>query len=133
MLERLDDMVNFHAQALRLRGERQQVIASNIANADTPNYKARDMDFKSALANAVHPGQGALAVTDPRHLASAPAGSTASGAPLLYRIPLQDSVDGNTVNVDAERAAFAENALRYEFNLTRLNQQLKGLLAAIQG
>ena len=131
MLDRLDDMLNFHAQALRLRGDRQQVLASNIANADTPNYKARDMDFKAALAGATRPTAAPLAASDARHFSAA--GLSAGGAALLYRPPTQDSVDGNTVELDAERAAFAENAARYEFNLTRLNQQLKGLLAAIQG
>jgi flagellar basal-body rod protein FlgB len=148
MLNRLDDMLNFHASALRLRGERQEVLASNIANADTPGFKARDMDFRAALSDAVGAkasmaqsgGQSgvasALATTAAAHLSGsnlASAGSTAGGATLLYRTPLQDSVDGNTVNIDAERSAFAENALRYEFNLTRINQQLKGLMSAIQG
>lgn len=137
MLDRLDDMLNFHAQALRLRGERQQVLASNIANADTPNYKARDMDFRAALTSAVNASANGqpLDATDPRHFAVAttPAGMTDSGVPLLYRNPLQDSVDGNTVNIDSERAAFAENAMRYEFNLTRLNSQLNSLKKAIEG
>lgn len=131
MLNRLDDMLNFHAQALRLRGERQQVLASNIANADTPQFKARDMDFRAELAGALG-RTPAAGMTHPGHLAGG-AAPHASTATLLYRTPMQDSVDGNTVEVDAERAAFADNALRYEFNLTRLNSQLKGLLAAIQG
>ena len=133
MLNRLDDMLNFHTQALRVRDQRQQVLASNIANADTPNYKARDLDFKTALQGALQgsPASGtSLATTAPGHLAGKAGGADAG---LLYRTPAQGSVDGNTVDVDAERAAFAENAIQYEFNLTRLNQQIKGLLAAIQG
>ena len=135
MLNRLDDMLNFHTQALRVRDQRQQVLASNIANADTPHYKARDLDFKSALEGALKgtPAAGgvALATTTPVHLAGKP--GLAADAGLLYRTPAQGSVDGNTVDMDAERAAFADNAVHYEFNLTRISQQIKGMLAAIQG
>ncbi len=135
MLNRLDDMLNFHAQALRIREQRQQVLASNIANADTPNYKARDLDFKSALQGALKgtPATGGvtLAATASGHLGGKP--GLAADAALQYRTPAQGNVDGNTVDVDAERAAFAENTIQYEFNLTRINQQLKGLLEAIKG
>ncbi len=135
MLNRLDDMLNFNTQALRIREQRQQVLASNIANADTPNYKARDLDFKAALQGALQgtPAAGGttLATTAPGHLAGNP-GLTAE-AGLLYRTPAQGSVDGNTVNIDAERAAFADNAIHYEFNLTRITQQIKTMMAAIQG
>ncbi|NTV86229.1 MAG: flagellar basal body rod protein FlgB [Burkholderiaceae bacterium] len=135
MLNRLDEMLNFHQQALRIRDQRQQVLASNIANADTPHYKARDLEFKAALQGALKgtPAAGgvALATTAPGHLAAKP--GLAVDAGLLYRTPAQGSVDGNTVDVDAERAAFAENTIQYEFNLTRINQQIKGLLSVIQG
>ncbi|MEW6119153.1 MAG: flagellar basal body rod protein FlgB [Pseudomonadota bacterium] len=135
MLNRLDDMLNFHAQALRLRDQRQQVLASNIANADTPNYKARDFDFRAALSNALqgNPAQGGttLATTAAGHLRGSTALSTQSF--LQYRNPAQGNVDGNTVDVDAERAAFAENAVQYEFNLTRISSQIKSMLAVIQG
>ncbi len=134
MLNRLDQTLNFHAQALRLRDQRQQVLASNIANADTPNYKARDMDFRASLQSALKgaPAAGGvkLAATAPGHLAGKP-GLSDTG--LLYRTPAQGNVDGNTVDVDAERAAFADNTVHYEFNLTRLTSQIKGILAAIQG
>ena len=135
MLNRLDDMLSFHTQALRARDQRQQVLASNIANADTPGYKARDLDFRTALQGALQgtPAAGGttLATTTPGHLAGKP--GLASEAGLLYRTPAQGSVDGNTVDMDAERAAFADNAVHYEFNLTRLSQQIKGMLAVIQG
>lgn len=135
MLNRLDDMLSFHTQALRVRDQRQQVLASNIANADTPDYKARDLDFKTALQGALNgtPAAGGttLATTTFGHLAGNP--GTASDVGLLYRTPAQGSVDGNTVDMDAERAAFADNAIHYEFNLTRLSQQIKGMLAVIQG
>jgi len=135
MLNRLDDMLNFHTQALRVRDQRQQVLASNIANADTPHYKARDLDFKATLQGALQGTAAssgvALAATTPGHLAGNP--GLAADVGLLYRTPAQGSVDGNTVDMDAERAAFADNAVHYEFNLTRLSQQIKGLLSVIQG
>jgi flagellar basal-body rod protein FlgB len=135
MLNRLDDMLNFNTQALRIREQRQQVLASNIANADTPNYKARDLDFKTALQGALQgtpvAGGTTLATTAPGHLAGNPGAAAEAG--LLYRTPAQGSVDGNTVNMDAERAAFADNAVHYEFNLTRITQQIKSMMAAIQG
>ena len=135
MLNRLDDMLSFHTQALRVRDQRQQVLASNIANADTPTFKARDLDFKSALQGALNgagsSGGAALATTAPGHLPGNP--GLAADAGLLYRAPAQGSVDGNTVDMDAERAAFADNAIHYEFNLTRISQQIKGMLAVIQG
>jgi len=135
MLNRLDDMLNFNTQALRIREQRQQVLASNIANADTPNYKARDLDFKTALQSALQGTSAtdgtALATTAPGHLAGNP--GVAAEAGLLHRTPAQGSVDGNTVNMDAERAAFADNAVHYEFNLTRITQQIKTMMAAIQG
>src|SRR5512139_3491507 len=135
MLNRLDDMLNFNTQALRIRDQRQQVLASNIANADTPNYRARDLDFRAALQGALQGSSAAggaeLATTAQGHLAGNP--GLAAEAGLLYRTPAQGSVDGNTVNMDAERAAFAENAVHYEFNLNRISQQIKSMLAVIQG
>ncbi len=135
MLNRLDDMLNFNTQALRIREQRQQVLASNIANADTPNYKARDLDFKAALQSALQGTSAtdgtALATTAPGHLAGNP--GLAAEAGLLYRTPAQGSVDGNTVDVDTERAAFAENAIHYEFNLAQINDEIKGLMAVIRG
>jgi len=135
MLNRLDEMLNFHTQALRIRDQRQQVLASNIANADTPNFKARDLDFKAALQGALKaaPATGGVRLDTPTpgHLAGKPGLAAESG--LLYRTPAQGSVDGNTVDMDAERAAFADNAIHYEFNLNRLSSQIKGLLSVIQG
>jgi len=131
----IDQLLSFHQQALRVRDQRQQVLASNIANADTPNYKARDMDFKAALQGALSgsaaAGGVALATSSPAHLAGK--AGLSGNAGLLYRTPAQGSVDGNTVDVDAERAAFAENAMQYEFNLTRITSQIKSMLTSIQG
>jgi flagellar basal-body rod protein FlgB len=131
----IDDLLGFQQQALRVRDQRQQVLASNIANADTPNYKARDINFKAALQSALKgsdaPGGVAMATTSPGHLAGK--AGLSGNAGLLYRTPAQGSVDGNTVDMDAERAAFAENAVQYEFNLTQINQQIKNMLTSIQG
>ncbi|HEY8606459.1 MAG TPA: flagellar basal body rod protein FlgB [Noviherbaspirillum sp.] len=139
MIGKLDEALRFHQTALRLRAERQQVLASNIANADTPNYKARDVDFGTALkqamggAAAAPSPAGALTKTSPAHLGGTAAGVTASGATLLYRTNQQGNVDGNTVDMDAERNQFADNALRYEAGITFASGQLKSLLTAIQG
>ena len=123
MLNRLTDTLDFQAQSLTLRSQRQRLIASNIANADTPGYKARDFDFRSALASAVAPAA----------TVGKPATAPASPPEMLYRQVIQPSVDGNTVDMDAERAQFADNAIHVEANLTILNSQLKAMLAAIQG
>ncbi len=136
MIGKLDEALQFHQTALRLRAERQQILASNIANADTPNYKARDIDFNSALKQAMSAppaAQDALLKTSPKHLGGTVAGTTASGGPLLYRNAAQGSVDGNTVDMDVERTQFTDNALRYEASITFAAGELKKLLSAIQG
>ena len=125
-MNKLDELLNFNHQALNLRSQRQQVLASNIANADTPGYKARDFDFKSALATAV-----AQPATD-----QAPGGTVPARAPqpeLSYRSVIQPSIDGNTVDMDVERAQFAENTVHFEANITMLTHQIRMMLAAIQG
>jgi flagellar basal-body rod protein FlgB len=133
MATELDNNLQFHAQALNLRAMRQQLLASNIANADTPGYKARDFDFgktlQDALAGRVQPAE--LARTAAGHVAPAQQGA-ASGI-VQYRTVVQPALDGNTVDMDVERAQFAENAIHYEANLMFINSQLKSLLAAIQG
>ena len=132
MASKIDNALFFQQQALGLRAYRQQVLAGNIANADTPNYKARDFDFTSALKEAVAGrGEGSLLVarTNSAHLA----GIGESGpARLMYRTPVQSSADGNTVEMDVERAQFSENAVRYEAGLTFITHQLKMLTAAMQ-
>ncbi|HEU4852630.1 MAG TPA: flagellar basal body rod protein FlgB [Telluria sp.] len=138
MIGKLDDYLRFNQLSLDLRAQRQQLLASNIANADTPHYKARDIDFNSALQGALartSPPAGVLKTTDPAHVnnAGASADMLADGTPLLYRQPVQGAVDGNTVDMDVERNQFADNAIRYEAGVTMINMQIKGLLAAIQG
>ncbi len=136
MIGKLDQAMQFNEAALSLRGQRQQILASNIANADTPNFKARDIDFTKALQGAMSRNSGApaLATSANAHLsANGAGGSTGAMAPLMYRLPLQASIDGNTVEMDNERNQFTDNAIRYEAGLTLLSGQIKGLLAAIQG
>nr|WP_314861262.1 flagellar basal body rod protein FlgB [uncultured Undibacterium sp.] len=132
MMNKLDDYMRFHQLALSVRGQRQQLLASNIANADTPNYKARDIDFGSAMHAALGKTNGAqdLTKTAQAHLSQP---GTVAGLPPAYRKEVQGSVDGNTVDMDVERNEFTENALRYEASLTIINMQIKGLLSAIQG
>ncbi|MCX2783492.1 flagellar basal body rod protein FlgB [Microbulbifer thermotolerans] len=134
MIDRLAATLNFDREALNLRHERQKVLAGNIANADTPTYKARDFDFSRELARAVERGgaEGGLTArtTSPRHL-SASASSTTS-LDLLYRVPDQPSLDGNTVNMDVERSYFADNSVRYQAALTILNGRIQGLKSAMQ-
>jgi flagellar basal-body rod protein FlgB len=134
MINKLDEALRFHQSALSLRGARQELLASNIANADTPGYKARDFNFSSALQNAV----AGTAVKLPMTTSSAMhlegnAGSTVMGTPVQYRRPDQPSADGNTVNMDVERAQFADNALRYEASVKFTSDELKDMLAALQG
>jgi flagellar basal-body rod protein FlgB len=139
MLNSLGDTLTYHGDALKLRAERQRVLAANIANADTPNYKAMDFDFKTALQNAAsgltsNAGKAGSAIrTDARHIAAS--GSTLSlpGIDMQYRTPSQLSIDGNSVEMDTERASFADNAVRYEASLRFLNGQIKTLTIAIQG
>lgn len=133
MKTRFDDALQFHQTALNVQAQRQQLLASNIANADTPNYKARDVDFRAALQGALARSGGpvTLTATQPGHLASG-AGAALEGL-TGYRTELQSAVDGNTVNMDVERAAFAENALHYEASVTFINGMLRSLQSAITG
>ncbi|MFN3789739.1 flagellar basal body rod protein FlgB [Massilia sp.] len=137
MIGKIDQYLSFNETALSLRAQRQELLASNIANADTPNYKARDIDFSNALQNALasRGAGGPLATTAQKHMprGAATGDVLANGTPVLYRGEVQGSVDGNTVDMDVERNQFADNALRYEAGITMINSQIKGLLAAIQG
>jgi flagellar basal-body rod protein FlgB len=132
MTSRLDNELQFHQTALNLRAYRQQLLSSNIANADTPNYKARDIDFSKALGGALNArfSPMALATTSSRHIDSAPVSPFDSLA--QFRTESQSSVDGNTVDMDVERAAFAENALHYEASITFINGLLRSMQTAMQ-
>jgi flagellar basal-body rod protein FlgB len=129
----LDAHLGVHAAALKLRSQRTEVLAANLANADTPGYRARDIDFKSALAAAGGTGSAvSLATTKAGHIGAA----TVNGAPapeLKYRTPLAPSLDGNTVDAQLEQSAFAENTVRYQATLSFLSSKFRGLMTAITG
>jgi flagellar basal-body rod protein FlgB len=135
----LDAHLGVHAQALRVRSQRTELIANNLANADTPGFRARDIDFREALASAAQSGSRAVSVatTHARHIGSAggepSTGAQVTSAQVKYRVPLAPSLDGNTVDVQLEQAAFAENAVRYQATLTFLTQRLRGLVTALTG
>lgn len=146
MFDRLTRHIDFQGQALSLRAERQRLIASNIANADTPGYAAQEMDFAQALRSATAPAA-------PVSADSASAGVTAAGhIPVgggvafgrstlslsgdgrgLYVRPAQDSLDRNSVDMDRERAAFADNSVKYEAALRFINGSVRTMLDAIRG
>ena len=138
ILGKLDEYMRFNETALSLRAQRQELIASNIANADTPNYKARDFDFASALQGALNrntPPAGVPAKSATGHLPGLGQGGDflPNGTPVLYRVAAQGSADNNTVDMDVERNQFADNALRYEAGITFMNMQIRGMMTAIQG
>ncbi|MFY3384918.1 flagellar basal body rod protein FlgB [Paracidovorax sp. MALMAid1276] len=158
MLDKMTNRLDFHGTALILRSERQRAIASNIANADTPGYVARDFKFSDALseatatrsagADAAAGGSGVTrqvlagvvgtaGATDPRHIPVPVTRSTASAlesrGTLGYAVQTQPALDGNSVDMNRERAAFADNAVRYEATLRFINGNAKTMLSAIQG
>jgi flagellar basal-body rod protein FlgB len=128
----LDTYLGVHADALKLQSKRMDVIADNLANSDTPGYKARDIDFRAAMAQAGGvDAPVALTTTSPNHIATDPV--TGLNASLKYRVPLAPALDGNTVDAQQEQAAFADNTVRYQATLTFLSARFKGLLTAITG
>jgi len=132
MLPRLTDTLQFQTQALMLRSERQRLIASNIANADTPGYQARDMNFAQALREATGQSKAAqLQVTQGGHIPVA--GGARAEPNLLYVHPQQTHLDRNTVDMDRERAAFADNSVKYEAALRFINGSVKTMMEAIKG
>jgi flagellar basal-body rod protein FlgB len=144
----LDNYLGIHPQALQLESKRNELLAANLANVDTPNYKARDLDFKTALAAAsgdTKGSSGTLALRAPES-GSVPNSSGAPGAAtaidsatgldaslLKYRVPMAPALDGNTVDEQLEQSAFAENGVRYQATLTFLNSALRDLMTAITG
>ncbi|HEX4234484.1 MAG TPA: flagellar basal body rod protein FlgB [Caldimonas sp.] len=137
MANRLTDALDFQGQALQLRSERQRLIASNIANADTPGYVARDMDFAKTLraATGALPAASAMATSHVGHIGSADAGLNGGtvATALLYATPAQTNLDRNTVDMDRERASFADNAIKYEAALRFISSDVKTSLSAITG
>lgn len=126
----LDSALGIHDQALMIRSRRAELLASNIANADTPGYKARDIDFSAALADAQSRQPRSLSTTHDSHIQP---DSSVDGMQALYRVPNQSSLDGNTVDSALEKSAFAENAMHYEASLMFLDRKIKGIMAALKG
>jgi flagellar basal-body rod protein FlgB len=124
--------LGIHQQTLKLREQRSELLAGNIANADTPNYKARDVKFEQMLQDSVGTQKGhKLNTTQAGHIATP---DNAMGKPqVMYRVPTQPSLDGNTVETHIEQAAFGENAIKYQASLRFLDGRFKGLLSAIRG
>ncbi len=120
-----------HERALYAAADRIGVLATNIANADTPNFKARDYDFAATLADVANGGALPMVQTHAGHLPVA--GSSAAESELKYRNPFQPSLDGNTVEAPVEQAKFAENAVRYQTSLDFINRQVAAIQLAIAG
>jgi flagellar basal-body rod protein FlgB len=148
MLAQLTDSLDFHSKALVVRAERQRVIASNIANADTPGYSARELNFKETLTELTGSGRaqmpmksaapsGANLKTHAHHMTLQPMQSQeaelGAGTKLIYAANSQASLDSNTVDLDRERASFVDNSVRYEATLRFINGSSKTLLSAITG
>lgn len=127
-MESIRGHLGIHAQSLVLRDERNKILASNIANAATPNFKARDIDFASELAKVS--GQGPLGTTHAEHIGTQGVGQSGQ---LGYRTPVNASMDGNTVELAVEQMEFSENTLRYSTSLQLLNRKIGGLMSAIKG
>ncbi|MEO7338066.1 MAG: flagellar basal body rod protein FlgB [Caldimonas sp.] len=135
MLNRLTDSLDFQSQALGLRSERQRLLASNIANADTPGYQARDLDFAQALRQATGTAQPArmLDVSQAGHIGGSTGGGIGGTADLSYATAAQTNLDRNTVDMDRERASFADNSIKYEATLRFINSHVRTMLSAITG
>ncbi|MDH3645482.1 MAG: flagellar basal body rod protein FlgB [Gammaproteobacteria bacterium] len=123
-----NEAFGMHPQAISVRGKRMEIIASNLANADTPGYQARDLDFREVLRK--EGGNLRTVRTHDRHLGHS---ETVPEAALKYRTPLQPSVDGNTVDPQFEQTSFADNAIRFQASLMFLDGRIRSLSDAITG
>lgn len=124
-----DNALGIHPQALALREKRSEVLASNLANADTPGYKARDLDFRVALEKAM-PKSNSMERTQEGHFSP---NDRLLGATMMFRNPSQPSLDGNTVESHIEQAKYSENAVQYQASLRFINGKFSGLMTAIRG
>ncbi|MCB1790311.1 MAG: flagellar basal body rod protein FlgB [Gammaproteobacteria bacterium] len=126
----LDNLFGIHEEALRLRARRSEVLASNLANADTPGYKARDFDFQAMLRKEMQ-APVRLAATHNGHMRTDQ--GVVAQSQMAYRVPQQGSLDGNTVEPEREQVEFSANAMRYQATLQFLDSRIKGLKLAIKG
>ena len=140
----LDNYLGIHPQALQLEAKRNELLAANLANVDTPNYKARDIDFKAALSAASGESNAAsssassmlsLQTTGTSGAAepAAAGGGEIDSSAVKYRVPMASALDGNTVDEQLEQSAFAENSVRYQASLQFINSALRDLMTAITG
>jgi flagellar basal-body rod protein FlgB len=131
----LDNYLGIHPQALQLEAKRNELLAANLANVDTPNYKARDIDFKTALSAASGESNAATLRTTGAAGGNAAAGATADldSSAVKYRVPMASALDGNTVDEQLEQSAFAENSVRYQASLQFISGALRDLMTAITG
>jgi flagellar basal-body rod protein FlgB len=127
-MNKINSHLDFYGQALRLRSRRNEVLASNIANAATPNFKARDLDFDTEIRRQIK--HGPLRTTDQQHF---PTNIPQGRETMMYRDPINPSLDGNTVEMGVEQMEFSENVMRYQTTLEFLNGRIKGLMSAIRG
>jgi flagellar basal-body rod protein FlgB len=127
-MDGIRDHFGIHDDALTLRSKRNNILASNIANAATPNFKARDVDFETSLAAAMP--DASFSLTNDMHI---PQRGSSLGGDLRYRTPINPSLDGNTVELGVEQMEFSENVVRYQSSLTLLNRKISGLMSAIKG
>ncbi len=127
----IDNALGTSPHVLAIRGRRAELLAANIANADTPGYKARDIDFAAALSRAVADQRGlamaTTAKTHPKHL------ELGGFQAMMYRVPLQPSVDGNTVEAHIEQGAFMDNAIRYQASVNFLDRKIRSLISVLKG
>ena len=130
-----DAALGIHADALKLRSQRAELLAANLTNADTPNFKAQDIDFRAALNNAMDSSNPSMMkTTHQNHIPfTGGGGSTGLMAPVQYRMAMQDSLDGNTVDEQVEQAQFMQNAVQYQASLEFLGSKFSGITKAIKG
>ena len=126
-----DKLFGIHAQALALQARRAELIASNLANADTPNFKAKDVDFRAVLGQEMNGAAFGMQRTSSRHMPAGEA-SGVDSATLKYRVPSQPSLDGNTVDEQTEKGEFATNAVRYMASLQFLEKRVQGLIRVLR-
>ncbi|HBC58774.1 MAG TPA: flagellar basal body rod protein FlgB [Gammaproteobacteria bacterium] len=126
-----ETLFGVHEQALTVSAKRFELIAANLANVDTPGYRARDLDFRAALSAAKSSPSVTLRQSNAKHLTASQANQQAGD--VYYRAATQPTLDGNTVNADLEKVQFMENALRYQFALDRIDGVTKSVLSALRG
>lgn len=129
----LDQVFGIHQQGMLVRAKRAELIAGNMANADTPNYQARDIDFKQFL-NQAQESTGSITLSTTNHAHINPEVTIGGmNAEIMYRVPMQPSIDGNTVDTQLEKANFAENAIQYQASVQFLSGKIKSIMAALKG